>query len=145
MPDSTAAQAEVRAREDGSQEIEVELQNIFPAGLVLDGGLIGALTAPAVHINVPWLRDVWVFLVRSPWFPLRFQTDRPMLSLERNGSKATVLLGLPSDGSLTAQVALEGTGFKNASLVVRRTIGSHSADELVGEIEGSTRMFAWKP
>jgi len=146
MLDPVAVQAAETAGEDGSQKMEVELRNVFPACLLLvPGGGNGALTAPAVHVDVPWGGDIWVFLLRSPWFPLKFQVDRSVLSLQHDASKVTALLGVSFDGSLTAQVALEGTGFKKAALDVRRTIGSFSSYEVIGEVEGGIQSFKWSP
>jgi hypothetical protein len=107
--------------------------------------MVGTLMAPAVHVDVPWGSDVWVFLIRSPWFPLRLQVDNPVLSVQHDVSKVTASLGVSADGSMAGQVALDGPGFKNASLVVKRTLGSYNFDETVCEAGPGVQTFAWKP
>ena len=145
MPDPTAVQVEETVGADGSQKLEAELKNVFPAGLLLQGQMVGTLVAPAVHINVPWMRDVWVFLVRSPWFPLKFQLDQPALSVQHDASRISASFGASADGSLAAQLTVDGTDFKKATLAVKRTLGSYSSEEVICEVEGGSQAFAWKP
>src|SRR5271157_1060364 len=145
MLDPVAVQAGETVGEDGSQRLAVGLKDVYPAGCILQGVMVGALLAPAVHVDVPFGEDVWVFLIKSPWFPLRLQMDKPVLSVAHDTSKATASLGIQGDGSVNAQVAMEGTGFKSASLVVKRTLGPCSSDEVVCEVTAGPQAFVWKP
>jgi hypothetical protein len=145
MVDSVAAQVAETTGTDGSQQLEVELGDVYPAGCLLQKRMVGTLVAPAVHVDVPFGSDVWVFLIRSPWFPLKLQIDRPILTVEHDTSRVTASLNILGDGSLSAQVAVDGTKFENASLVVKRALGSYSSDEAVGEVGTGTQAFAWKP
>jgi hypothetical protein len=145
MTDPAAVRALEEVAEDGRSKIEVALGNVFPAGFILGPGRTGALAAPAVHVEVQKGKDIWVFLLRPPWFPLRFELDSSVLSLVHETSRATAFLGVSADGSLSAQLTLDGTGFKKASLVVRRSFGSYSEDETIGEVAEGSRTFAWRP
>jgi len=145
MLDPVTAQVQERTEEDGSQRLEVELTEVYPAGLLLQGRVVGTLMAPAVHVDVPMGSDVWVFLVRSPWFPMKLSVERPALAVEHGADKAAASLGVAVDGSLSAQVSLSGTAFKSASLLVKRTLGSYSSEEMVSEIGVGTQTALWKP
>jgi hypothetical protein len=145
MVDPAAVQVEESTGTNGNQQLEVELGEVYPAGCLLQGRMVGALVAPAIHVDVPFGSDVWVFLIRSPWFPLKLQIDRPVLIAEHDTSRVTASLSALGDGSLNAQVAVDGTDFKSASLVVKRSLGSYSSDEVVCEVGTGTQTSAWKP
>jgi hypothetical protein len=145
MLDPMAVQAEEKVGTDGSQKLEVKLENVFPAGLLLQGRMVGTLIAPAVHVNVPWMRDVWVFLIRSPWFPLKFQLDKPGLFLQHDASTISAALNTSADGSVAAQVILDGADFKKATLAVKRSLGSYSSEEVICEVEGGSQTSVWNP
>jgi hypothetical protein len=145
---------EERSGEDGNQKIEIPMGNVFPAGFYTRLLMFGRLLAPAVRIVSPWWeRDLWVFLLRSPWFPMRLQLDKPELSLERDGSMALASFGVSEDGSLTGKLTLDGSAYKKASLYVRRTIGqslqlydtTQFLDEPIQEVQGGAEEFEWKP
>jgi hypothetical protein len=145
MLDPVAAQAVETTGTDGGQRLEVELGNVYPAGCILQGNMVGTLMAPAVHVDVPFGSDVWAFLVRSPWFPLTLQIDKPVLAVEHDEGRATASLDVSGAEMVTAQVTLDGTGFKSASLVVRRTLGSYNSNEVICEVGPGTQAFEWKP
>jgi hypothetical protein len=145
MADAKPAQALETTGKDGSQNLEVNLGTIYPAGLVLHGRMEGLLAAPAVHVQLPWWKDVWVFLIRSPWFPLRHQVDRSLLSVKHDTGEVTASIGVAADGSASGQVAFNGTDFKNATLVLRRKLGSYTSDEPVCEATPGMQVFSWKP
>jgi hypothetical protein len=145
MLDPEAVQVAETAGEDGSRRLAVGLKNVYPAGLILQGRMVGTLMAPAIHVDVPWGEDVWVFLIRSPWFPLKLRIDKPALSVAHDAGKASASLSVLGEGNVSAQVALDGTNFKSASLVVRRTLGSFSSNEVVCEVGTGAQTFVWKP
>jgi len=145
MLDAEAVQATETVGVDGSQRLAVELKSVYPAGLILQGRMVGTLMAPAVHVDVPWGEDIWAFLIRSPWFPLKLSIDKPTLSVTHDTGKASAFLSILGEGSVSAQVVLDGASFKSASLVVRRTLGLFSSNEAVCEINAGPQAFAWKP
>ena len=145
MRDSEAVQASESTGEDGRQRLALGLKNVYPAGMILQGRMVGTLVAPAVHVDVPWGEDVWVFLIRSPWFPLKLQMGKAALSVAHDTGRASAALNVLDQGNVSAQMALEGKDFKSASLVVRRTLGPFSSNEVVADISVGPQAFAWKP
>jgi hypothetical protein len=128
----------------GVQKLMVDMGELFPAGLLLQGRMVGTLLAPAIHFDIPWWQDVWVFLIRAPWFPLKLQLAKPVLTVSHGASRATATLSV-SGASLSAQVTIEGTDYKGASLTVVRGIGSNTSKELVGEITAGNEAVQWTP
>ena len=145
MLDPVPVQVREKAGADGRQELDVEMTAMYPAGMILQGRMVGTLMAPAVHVDVPFGADVWVFLIRSPWFPLKLQLDRVDLAVEHGADRVGASLGVQPDGGVAAQVVVAGTGFKNTSLSVRRTLGVHTSEELVCEVGAGAGAAAWKP
>ena len=139
------AQLSETTGQGGGQDLEIGLDYVYPAGLLLKGRMTGLLVAPAVHIEIPWWQDKWVFLIRSPWFPLRLQIDRPSLAVKHDAGGVAASIGVASDGSTSGQVAFTGTDFKNASLVVKRTLGNYTSEEAVCEATPGAQAFTWKP
>jgi hypothetical protein len=130
--------------EDGTWKFEVPLGDLFPAGFLLQGRMVGSMVAPAIHLDIPWWQDVWVFLVRSPWFPLNLQVDKAVLAVTHGSSRATASLNV-SGRSIAAQVEIDGTDYKGASLVMNRAFGYNTSKEVVGEMAAGTESFVWKP
>jgi len=145
MLNQTATEALETVGRDGRQRLEVELRDVTPAACILQGNMVGTLVAPALHVDVPLGSDVWVFLIRSPWFPLKLQVDKPLLTVEHKASRATASLGVLANGSVTARVLIDGTGFKSALLAVKRTLGAYSSSELVCQIGTGSQSLEWKP
>jgi len=145
MLDPAPVQADVKVGENGQQELEVEMPNLYPAGFLMQGRMEGTMIAPAVHVDVPMGTDIWVFLVRSPWFPLKHQIMKSDLVLVHGTDRASASLGVVDGAAVTAQISVSGTSFKKATLAVKRTIGSCKSEEVVGELEAGTESLAWKP
>ena len=145
MADPKPAQLSETNGQDGFPNLEIGLDRIYPASLLLKGRMTGVLTAPAIHVEVPWWRDVWVFLLRSPWFPLRLQLDKASLSVKHGACGVSASIEVAPGGSASGQLAFDGTDFKDASLAVRRTLGQFSSEETVCQATPGTQTFAWKP
>jgi len=108
--------------------------------------MTGEIFTPAIHLDVPWGRDIWLFLLRSPWYPLKLKIEKTDLSVTHGADTGIASIYASGDGGFSARVSVSGTGFKKVSLFMRRTIGSFVSDELVGEVVGSgTQDFNWKP
>jgi hypothetical protein len=145
MLDSQVAQPMETVGVDGVQHLQVETGGVYPAACLLQGRMVGSLTAPAVHIDVPMGADLWVFLVKSPWFPMKFELDRASLTVGHGEGRAFASLSPDVDRSVNGQIGVDGAVYKSASLTLRRTIGSYASNELVGEVEGGSTGFSWKP
>jgi hypothetical protein len=144
MVQPTAVQVNETPEEDGTWKLGVPLGDLFPAGFLLQGRMVGSLVAPAIHLDIPWWQDVWIFLVRSPWFPINLQVDKPVLTVAHGSSKATASLSV-SGGGIDARVEIDGTDYKAASLVMDRAFGYNTSKEVVGELASGTQSFEWRP
>ena len=80
IPQSEPIQFEEKAGVGGSQLLSVTLDGFEPATGLLKGEMDGELLAPAIHIETSVHHmitghspqdDIWLFLMRSPWFPLK--------------------------------------------------------------------------
>jgi len=108
MVDPVETQVEEAAGGDGSQQLKVGLRDVYPAACILQGRMMGMLMAPAIHLDIPLGTDVWAFLIRSPWFPLKLQMDKPALSVAHDTSKVTASLGVQADASVAPRSPSRG-------------------------------------
>jgi len=69
MLDPQIIQPEEATDTGGSQTLTFTLQESMPAAGLLRRRWEGMFLAPAIHIDVPMGHDLWIFLIRSPWFP----------------------------------------------------------------------------
>lgn len=90
-------------------------------------------------------RDIWIYLIRSPWFPLRFSLSKSLLSLTHDQSVANASITIDASGGLSAIVSNTGTSFKKISLVMSRRVGEFVSEEMIGEIETGTSNLPWRP
>jgi len=67
---------------DYMQIINVEMGNrMFPATGIIKTNITGQISAPAIHFDLPYATALWVFLLRSPWFPMRLVVEKTPLSI----------------------------------------------------------------
>jgi hypothetical protein len=124
---------------DGSQQFTIRLDKLLPAAGLLKGPMTGEFAAPAIHFDVPWRTDVWLFLLRSPWFPLKLELEKTELSVAHADGRATASIRPTGDARLSVDVSLAENTFKRVSLVMRRSLGSFSSEELIGELVAGGR------
>ncbi len=145
LQDPQVSQLSEAADSDGSQRLTIPMGDPYPAASLIQGNMVGRLVAPAVHVDVPFGADVWVFMIRSPWFPLKLQLARNSLSLQHEMSRIDATL-IPSEGgSLDLRTTMTGTDFKSATVVVKRTLGQYTSTEIIGDIQAGVQEFTWKP
>ena len=145
LPQPRPVQTEETTDGDGSQLFTMHPDDLIPASGLLRGNWVGTLLAPAVHIDVPWGSDVWVFLFRSPWFPLKLSIAKTTLLVAHNQSTATALLAQSAGGALSASLSSSGGDMKNASLVMKRRIGQFASEEPICSIEAGAVSQTWEP
>ena len=138
--------------EDGEiQLVNVALGNkIFPASGLVDRNVRGEINVPAVHFDVPYGVDLWVFLFRSPWFQLKIDLEKSQLEINHGLAKATAEISSDkayenSGQSLRADVSLFGEGFKWVKLSVKRRAGRASDEEDLGSLTNGSETFTWNP
>jgi hypothetical protein len=80
--------------EDGqSQVVNAELCNrMFPATGLIKTNVTGEMKAPAVHFDLPYAFDLWVVLLRSPWFPLKIGIEKS-LTIAHGSAQAMAEVG----------------------------------------------------
>ncbi len=132
-------------QEGGAQTLTMTLDEILPATGVIKDRMQGVIVAPAVHIDVPWGYDIWMFLIRSPWFQLRQRIDRTALTVEHESGRAVASISPSGTGGISVELSVSGTSFKKASVAMRRTVGQFTSDELIGEVQTGAQTFTWGP
>lgn len=145
MLDSQVIQPEEATDSDGSQTLTFMLQESMPAAGLLRCRWEGMVLAPAIHIDVPMGRDVWIYLIRSPWFPLKPYLSKPSLSLVHDQSAANASINIDSTGGFSAAVSNTGTSFKKVSLVMSRRVGEFVSEEIIGDVDSGTTNLSWRP
>jgi len=139
-------------QQNQGQTVSVELGNkLFPATGIIKPNLTGEIRAPAIHFDIPYATDLWVFLLRTPWYPLEIGFDKSALSISHDSAQATAELQRGSDNlggdetTLKAYVSMHGEGFKKVSLIMKRNVGDIHVEESIGEITTGMETFTWKP
>jgi hypothetical protein len=145
IPEPQPIQPEEATDKDGSQLLTFTLRELIPAAGLLRGRWEGTFLAPAIHLDIPIGRDIWVFLLRSPWFPLELSLERQSLSATTDRSVANATLTLEPTGALSATISNPGNSFKKVSLMLKRKVGKFVSEELIGEVEAGMMNQIWRP
>ena len=138
--------------EDGqSQIVNVDIGNrLFPASGLLNTNITGEIQAPAVHFDLPHAYDLWVFPLRSPWFPMKIGIEKSPLTISHDSAQVIAQVesntsNLGDENSLRVDVSVLGTGFKRVFLALKRTVIKASMEEILGEVNNDMQPFTWKP
>jgi hypothetical protein len=145
LPQPRPVQTEETTDSDGSQLFTIHPDDLVPASGVLRGNWVGTFLAPAVHIDVPWGSDVWIFLLHSPWFPLRLSIAKTNLVVAHNQGTASALLAQSAGGAFSASLSSSGGEIKSASLVMKRRIGQFTSEEQICSVESGSVSQTWEP
>ncbi len=151
LPIPTKVQYNERTDEGQNQIINVSVKNmLFPATGLIKSNVTGEITAPAVHFDLPHANDLWLFILRSPWFPIRIQAEKSSLTISHGSAQATAQIeSINADQDknqiLRANVSVHGEGFKHVQLVMERTVGIISMQETIGSLNQEIGTFVWKP
>ncbi len=145
IPEPSELTPEVSTDPSGAQLLTFSMESLLPASGLLRGRWEGAFLAPAIHIDVPLGADVWVFLLRSPWFPLKITADKSMLSVVHDASTATASVSPSGDGGLAIALSCSGPSIKRATLLMKRKVGQFSSEEVVAEVEKGQADQVWRP
>jgi hypothetical protein len=145
-------QAQYSEVADGKDQIiNVEFANkIFPASGLINSSVCGEIRAPAIHVDLPYAYDLWVFILRSPWSPLKISTERPSLSITHALAQAVVQLECGNttfgdEGSLRAYLNIHGEGFTKVLVNLKRRTSYSTVEETLGEVSDGGGSFTWKP
>jgi hypothetical protein len=94
---------------------------------------------------VPLGADIWVFMLRSPWFSLRASLTKQSLAISSDHSFGSALVTPEQNGSLSTTISTSGTPFKKVSLVMRRSLGRLVSEELISEVQSGSVSGTWAP
>jgi hypothetical protein len=149
LMDPTPAQF---SQDPQGQIISVDIGNrFFPAAGIIKTNATGEISAPAIHFDIPYATDLWVFLLRSPWFPMKVGFEKSPLTISHDSAEATAELQSSVSGiegeadALKTFVSMHGQGFKKVSLTLKRSVGRESIMETLGELASGAETFTWKP
>lgn len=151
LQDPKPAQFTTSTGENGQgQVVSVEFgERIFPAAGLVKRNAMGAIIAPGIHFDVPHGYDLWVFILRSPWFPLRLDLEKSSLTVTHGSAQGTAHLNnsfTEGEGELLrAELSNAGEEFTRVWLSLKRSVAGISLDETIGEITTSMNQFTWKP
>ena len=145
IPERQPIQPEEATNKDGSQLLTFTLRELLPACGLLRKRWEGTFLAPAIHLDIPMGRDIWIFLLRSPWFPLKLSLKRQNLSVTTDQSLANATLTPGPTGTLSATISNPGSSFKKVSLIMKRKMGEFVSEELIGEVETGMAKHVWRP
>jgi hypothetical protein len=148
--DPTPAEFTQTTTGDGKRQISnVELGNrMFPATGIIKTNVTGEIRAPAVHFDLPNAFDLWIILLRSPWYPLKVNVEKSPLSISHDGAEAMAEVSSISfdDGkSIRIDVSSHGEGFKRVWLTLKRNVNRASTEEFIGELTEGIGSFTWRP
>ena len=143
--DQTAAQFAQIAPENGQgQVVTVDFGNrMFPATGIVRSNVTGEIRAPAVHFDLPYASDLWVFLLRSPWFPMKVNVEKSPLTIAHDSAQAMAEvnpINFDEGKSLRIDASAHGEGFKRIWVTLKRSVNRASTEEAIGEVTGGN----WK-
>ncbi len=145
IPEPQPIQPEETTDKDGSRLLTFTLGELLPAAGLLRRRWEGVFLAPAIHLDVPMGRDIWVFLLRSPWFPLKLSLKRQNLSVATGQSVANATLTPGPTGALSATISNPGPSPKRVFLTMKRKVGEFVSEESIGEVDAGMANQVWRP
>ncbi|HKM60804.1 MAG TPA: hypothetical protein VJY36_08040 [Candidatus Bathyarchaeia archaeon] len=152
LVDPTPAPHSETLADDGvTQTITVNLcGKAFPASGLVDVNVDGEIVAPAIHFDVPHAYDLWVLLLRSPWFPLKIAVEKSSLNIAHNLAQATAQVDTVDvigggEQMLRGDLSVHGEGFQRVRLTMHRSTANSSLEEQLGEVTNGMQTFTWKP
>jgi hypothetical protein len=152
LVDPTPAPHSETLADDGvTRTITVNLcGKMFPASGLVDVNVDGEIVAPAIHFDVPHAYDLWVFLLRSPWFPLKIAVEKSSLNIAHNMAQAaaqidSINVNGGGEQMLRGDLSVHGEGFQRVRLSMHRSTANSSLEEQLGEVTDGMQTFTWKP
>lgn len=148
--DPTPAQFTQTPPEDGQGQVTtVDFGNrMFPATGIVRTNVTGEIRAPAVHFDLPHAFDLWVILLRSPWFPLKVNVKKSPLTIAHDNAHVMAEvepINFDEAKSLRIDASVQGEGFKRVWVTLKRSVNRASIEEEIGEVTGGAGSFTWKP
>ena len=135
--------------EGNGQVTTVEFgKRMFPATGIIQPNAVGEIRAPAVQFDIPYAHDLWIFPLRSPWFPLKIAVEKTPLTISHGSAQAMADVATsPFDEgkSLRINASVHGEGLERVWVSLKRRLGSVKIEETLGEVKDGLGAFSWKP
>jgi hypothetical protein len=144
---ATPKQAKYSQVMDGEDQVTtVELGKIAATSGVVDVSACGEIHTSAVHFDLPYTSDLWVFILKSPSVPFKVTADKPMLNMAYTLAYATAQVESSGDEeTLRTYVTMHGEGFTNLILSIQRHTATCKTEEILTEFKYGAAAVIWKP
>jgi hypothetical protein len=132
---------------DGEDQITtVEMGKIVATSGVVDVSGCGEIHTSAVHFDLPYASDLWVFILKSPKAPFKVTADKPMLNIAYTLAYTTAQVENTGDEeTLRTYVNMHGEGFTNLILSIQRHTTYCKTEEVLTEFKYGAAAVIWKP
>jgi len=141
----TPIQAQYTQTTDGQDQIlTVELGKIMPAHGLIDHNLTGEIRASAVHLDLPYATDLWVFILKSPIEPPQVFSDKASLNIAHTLAYVTQQVE-PREDTLRSYVTMHGEGFTEVTVNLQRRMACSKVDETLTQLKFGASAITWKP
>lgn len=145
-------QANYSESTDGqNQTIDIEFgKGIFPASGLINSKVCGEIRAPAVHFDLPYAYDLWLFILRSPQTPPRVQAEKLSLSITHALAQAVAQIKCGNEifgdeGTLRVYLNIHGEGFTKVEVNMKRHTKHSAVTETLGDVSDGGGSFSWRP
>ncbi|NLF87237.1 hypothetical protein GX563_00275 [Candidatus Bathyarchaeota archaeon] len=132
---------------DGQDQVTtIELGKVTPASGMVDINGCGEFHAPAIHFDLPYATDLWVFILKAPSEPLKVTADKALLNIAHTLAYATAQVESSNDEeSLRTYVTVHGEGFMNVILNLKRQTPYSKTEETITEFKYGAAAAIWRP
>ncbi len=138
-------QAQYTTKMDGQEQVfQVELPKITPASGLLASNVTGEIRASAVHFDLPYATDLWIFILKSPSEPLKITSDKAALNIMHTLAYVTGQIDIRED-TLRSYITMHGEGFFGVQVNLKRKTTYSASEETLTEIKYGAASINWKP
>jgi hypothetical protein len=130
--------------DDQEQVFTVELGKITPTSGLIANNVTGEIRASAVHFDLPYATDLWIFILKSPTEPLKITSDKAALNIAHTLAYVTEEIDIRED-TLHSYVTMHGEGFFGVQVNLKRKTTYSAMEETLTEIKYGAASITWKP
>jgi hypothetical protein len=138
-------EAQYTAEMQGQEQVfRIELPQIVPAQGLIASNATGEIRASAVHFDLPYATDLWVFILKSTTEPLKITADKAALNIAHTLAYVTEEINIRED-TLRSYVTMHGEGFFGVQVSLKRKTAYTIIEETLTEIKYGAASIDWKP
>jgi hypothetical protein len=132
---------------DGQDQVTTsELGKVSPASGMVDTNGCGEFHASAVHFDLSYATDLWVFILKAPSEPFKVTAEKALLNIAHTLAYATAQVETSNDEeSLRTYVTVHGEGFMNIMLNLKRQTPYSKTEETITEFKYGAAAAIWTP